>query len=733
MPLFQLIHITPHLSCVYKLPTAFDEAYTENWYYDYKSADTYAITSCLCSFYSDILVNSHLSCQDLTTSFYYYLYLCIDQFVPKRNKWKSTFPSWFSRELKTAIYQKKGAHARFKQSNLAEDYLVFSNLRRDCKILAKRDFDLFNRKTEDFCSSSPKNFWRYVNSKKNNNTLPNVMKLGTDTFSNAQAIADAFAKHFSTFYQSSRIRDLPPKLSDQTPYTINSIDISLSDIFGKIENLLSDDKSGPDGVPSVILKNSKFIFSQILFIIFEKSIAEGSFPEEWKTSFILPIFKSGDKNDISNYRPISILSVIPKLFESIITDKLKNLFYPFLSTRQFGFMSKKSIDSNLIIYTQYILESLDEKVRVDSVYTDFSKAFDSVHHDILLQKLASFGITNNLLKWFSNYLKNRKQIVRMGTASSQEISVSSGVPQGSHLGPLLFIIFINDLSSILEDVEYLLFADDLKIFKSIRSNDDALTLQKALSEFAKWCALNDLNLNPAKCKFITFSRSRFASIPAYTLNSVSIEQVTSIRDLGVIFDQKMSFTEHINYTVNKANQLLGFIRRTCLGFTSVNTFVTLYNMIVKPILMYSSIVWSPIYTTHINKLESVQHKFFRIMAPRLRLPDPFLDHNYSSISNALNLPTLQSLRVLYDSLYLFKLINGIVDCSLLLGQINFRVPRPGSRNNAPFVLQTYTQSYTENNPLNRLCKTFNESEWDPYNLSLHRFKALARGRFLRLD
>lgn len=250
-------------------------------------------------------------------------------------------------------------------------------------------------------------------------------------------------------------------------------------------------------------------------------------------------------------RPICIQPAIAKIFEALVLSKIQPMINNLISPHQHGFHKGRSTNTNLLFFQNYIINSLSEGHQVDTIYLDFSKAFDLVDHSILISRLARLGFHGPILSWFSSYLSGRIQAVKLSFYISQTYPVSSGVPQGSLLGPFLFKIFIDDISSCITSSIFTFFADDIKIFKAIKSHGDCFLLQNDLVNIQHWCEQNNMKLNIDKCKFISYYNINNPILFNYKLSNTPLIKVQSIKDLGIIFDKNLNFNNHISMIIKK--------------------------------------------------------------------------------------------------------------------------------------------------------------------------------------
>lgn len=559
------------------------------------------------------------------------------------------------------------------------------------------------RKIETNINDDPRTFWKFINEKRKSYSLPTRMCYGDTVSENNQDILELFANFISKVYSHGNHNQIH-NFNFDTIIDISHYYIDVKDIIDGVINLPWKVSFGPDGIPAYLLKQCIFTLAKPLHTIFNLSLNSGTFPSIWKQSYLRPIHKSGPKENIENYRTVCIQSDIPKLLDYLVTKNLSWDCKNVIVNQQHGFSQGKSTCTNLVIYNNFILNSLENKVQVDSVYTDFSKAFDRVNHDILITKLERLGVSGSLLEWISSYLTGRSQCVKYGSSLSSSIRVTSGVPQGSHIGPLLFNLFVNDLASVIENSNFLMFADDLKVFKIIENPSDAALLQRDLDGLSRWCDANVLHLNLNKCYKITFARLNLPFSYPYKINNRVLQETNHVKDLGINLNNKLSYNIHIYETISKSLKMLGFIQRSGSNF-SVDTLKLLYCSLVRSILEYCSIIWCPSYDIHINNIEAVQKRFLRYCAFKLGyLRD---EYNYDDILVRLNINTLEHRRFEADMCFLHKILNGYIQCPDITNLIRFNANVRRNRNSDVFHVPFHHTNYGQNETLTRILRTAN--------------------------
>ena len=455
-------------------------------------------------------------------------------------------------------------------------------------------------------------FWSYVSNKSRSKNIPKFIQSGDEIASDDIDVCESFSRYFGSVFEQS---DTPSLIkSSETFATITLNFVTIEQIKNQIDKLDINKGAGPDGIPPVFFKSCKDSILYPLFIIYNnKSISEGTFPAIWKQAQVIPVFKGGDRRIVKNYRPISILSVPGKMLEAIVSDEIFFATKTLISENQHGFFRGRSVVTNLMSFIQNVSDSMSNRKQVDAVYTDFSKAFDKVHHNTLLVKLGNIGIHGNLLRWITSYIFNRSQCVKINNCSSSYISITSGVPQGSHLGPLLFSLFLYDIPGCFLHSGYCMYADDLKMYKTINSLSDCINLQEDISNLYDYCTRNRLFLNIDKCHYITFSRLHENILFSYHINNSELHKIDSINDLGVILDSKLSFETHIEAITRKAYRNLGFIIRITKSFTNPKSIILLYNSLVRSHLQFASVIWNPFYVKYIERVEKIQMKFVHLL------------------------------------------------------------------------------------------------------------------------
>lgn len=653
-----------------------------------------------------------LNTEQSISKFYDFLKSLFESFVPRRNLPSSTSsPVWFTKCLKKILKEKRKYHKRWKLYGNPLDYESFKILRKRAAKLERECYNNYIQFSAEKIKSNPKFFWSFVKSINSNKGVPQTMFYKGASTSDGEQICDWFNEHFHSVFENHNVTSHQYNFSNSSNAVIDlsSIDLTETIIYKYLKSIDPNKGAGPDGVHPFFIKKCSSSLAVPITIIFNKSMKEGIVPDIWKQAFVTPIPKGAVSNDIEKYRPISKLSQFPKIFEKIVADQLTHAIRRHICISQHGFYKGRSVDTNLLTFTDEILKSMDEGYQVDAVYTDFAKAFDKICHNTLLDRLWALGIHGDLFRWIKSYVQNRSQAVVVAGYSSHFKTISSGVPQGSHLGPLLFTLYINEVTNTLLYSNSLLYADDAKIYKIIKEPNDCVLLQQDLARFESFCNDSSLILNLDKCSVITFSRKVHPVNYNYALNNSEIRRVNEIRDLGVLMDSKLSFVPHIDNILDKSFRQLGFILRVSKPFRDPLIYKILFNSFVRSRLEFACSVWKPFSKCHKERIERVQKKFLKSV--EWRTGNIYNDYIQSAKRHRVQLLDIR--RDCVDAITFYKILNNHLDAPSLLGQINLRVPRRRERqcrhNNLFFIPRSRT-CYASNTFIKRACKLFNENE-----------------------
>ena len=507
---------------------------------------------------------------------------------------------------------------------------------------------------------------------------------------------------------------------------------SEEEVLNYLGNLDVSKSSGPDDIPARLLKECRKQIIPSLCTLFNLSLSTGCVPAEWKCVNVTPIHKKDSKEPAMNYRPISLLPIISKVLERCVFEKFYDQVAHLISPAQHGFLCNRSCVTQLLSVFHNIGHNLDRNLQTDILYLDFSKAFDSVDHSILLTKLCGYGLTGSVLCWFGDYLHGRTQRVVVDGATCSWSPVTPGVPQGSILGPLLFIIFINDLPEFIEnDTEPSLYADDTKLHQTITSINDCLSLQQSFSNLDNWSKQNHLPFNSSKCKVLTVTRTKTPIVHQYSLGDQMLTRVLSEKDLGVVTSTTLSWELHIRSIIAKANRVLGVLRRTCTSLPDVKIRRSLYLSLVKSQLSYATEVWSPGNNIMLSRrVEGVQRR-----ANKWILMSGELD--YKQRLKALNILPLTFDREIKDLVYLYKALFGFLDVDVchLVSFITHGRTRLSRASQYTLQRQTCRTTTFQSSFYNRIVKIWNFICKDT-NLDLipnpNSFKTLLRHKYSTL-
>ena len=481
-------------------------------------------------------------------------------------------------------------------------------------------------------------------------------ELQTDPTKMCNLLQKQYTKAFSDPNSGTK---KPPHNADPNKPTLEDIVFTEEDIIWAISQIPLHSAPGPDKIPSLLLKECKKEIAPALLIIWRKSLDTGEIPEILKKQSIIPIHKKESKALPANYRPISLTSHITKLFERIIR---RHIVY-FLESNyiihksQHGFRPCRSCLTQLLDHFDNILSIIEANKNADVIYLDLSKAFDKVNHSILMHKINQIGITGKVNAWINSFLSNRTQQVVIDGATSDPEKVLSGVPQGTVLGPVLFIIYMNDLHSVVKHSLLKCFADDSKLVKSIENLQDRAQLIEDLHAVLQWTKDNSMEFNADKFQLIQHGKNEDMKTSYNLPNNQELTKSDSVKDLGTLISDNLTWRENINTLTTNATSYANWILRTIRSRES-EVMLTMYRGYVLSRLEYNSAVWSPALLCDITQVEGVQRTYTSKIAG-------MEDKNYWQRLSALRLYSLQRRRERFCFLHIWKIYKNLApnDCS----------------------------------------------------------------------
>ena len=652
-----------------------------------------------------------LPVDDAVALFYDLLSAAISDHIPLVHL-RRRQPPWFDRALHAALREKEAAHRRMKRDRTAETIEWFRVKRRDFKKLSSAKFYDYLKGLTDDLRTNPKRFWTFLKSIKGKHSEMSYLIDGDQKVEDDSAKAELLNRTFATKFSDPTVYDFPPT-PDYPVDQLCSFHVSEEIVRETLRSVDRHKACGPDNISGRVVRECADELAVPVAKLCRLSFEQGVFPHHWKCANV-PMHKKGAKSIAANYRSVSLLPIFSKVLERIVFTNLYEHVKPVLSDCQHGFIPGRSCATNLCTMLETAWSNISAGSQTDVIYTDYSSAFQSVNHKLLLHKLKfSFHVSDQALNWFTSYLSGRKQRVVVKGKASQWTNVLSGTPEGGLLSPLLFACFINDLPASMH-TECLLFADDVKLYGRVDSEADVEFMQRQLDSLCDWSKTWCLALNPAKCKVLTLTLRRKPVVSAYLIGGVLLEKVSIMRDLGVMIDGKLTFSDHVDRTVTKANRALGLLMRSfqtgkngrSLRNFNVKAMISTYCATVRSVLEFSSVVWSGAADSHLKRIERVQHKFLMWLCGRSHVGD--VSFNYAELLNFYGLSTLESRRKQHDVMFIRNVHCHVVKSTFLLEKLPVAVPSRLLRNRALFHVPNARVNTVKNGLFCRVPKLCNE-------------------------
>jgi len=598
------------------------------------------------------MLNKDANVQELWDKFKSTVLAETNKHIPSKSGNRQTKLPWVNHRVYRLLKRKKRLYSKAKRTR---NWIQYRQFQKTCRReIRKAEWTHVNDIIQEgFAANNSKPFWRYIKSKNQDHIGVSPLKSKGTLFADSKSKAKLLLDQFKSVFTLDTDLELP-KLPTFRGKKLQNIQVTVEGVEKLLKNIKPYKACGPDSIPNMVLSKCASELAPALASIFQRSLDTGILPEDWLKANISSAYKKGDKHLAENYRPISLTSVSCKLLEHIICKHLVNHLETnnILSNLNHGFRSGYSCETQLLTTLHDLFRSHDLGHQIDVAILDFSKAFDTVPHKRLLHKLGSYGIDGHTHTWLTNFLSKRTMKVVLDGEISDEAHVVSGVPQGTVLGPLLFLCFINDLpDSVSSQVR--LFADDCLLYRTIKSRSDHHALEKDLLNLDTWAKTWGMKFNAKKCYILSINQK---SSNFYSLGEEVLKEVTFNPYLGILISNDLKWHTHIQSICKKSNSVLGLLRRNLRGCPQHCKRMA-YTSLVRSKLEYAAVVWDPYLQGDINSLERVQHRAARFIT------GDYHSRNPGCVTRMLQdqkLPSLEHRRKELRLTCMYKMAGGLI-------------------------------------------------------------------------